>query len=302
MTAAAARPARLTVGVVGAGRVGTALASALHSAGHEVVAVSGVSAASQRRAAERLPGVPVLSPSDVVRRAALVLVTPPDDQLAGVVRGLAEGGDVRAGQLVVHCSGRYGLEVLEPAVELGALPLALHPVMTFLGAAEDVDRLVGATFGVTAPDVLRPVAEALVLEMHGEPVWVPEGERPLYHAALALGANYLVTLVNEASDLLRAAGVEQPSRLLAPLLSASLDNALLRGDAALTGPVARGDADTVAAHLTALRRTAPTVVPAYVAMARLTAERALQSGRLSAVAAERLLDVLAAPHGAGAQA
>ena len=160
--------------------------------------------------------------------------------------------------MLAHASGRYGVSVLEPAVRQGALPLALHPVMTFTGRGDDVDRLRGTCFGVTAPGVLRPAAEALVIEMGGEPVFIAEEHRDLYHAALAGAANHLITLVTQAMDLLAAAGVAEPARMLAPLLSASLDNALRFGDAGLTGPVARGDASTVAAHVAALEALAAT--------------------------------------------
>jgi predicted short-subunit dehydrogenase-like oxidoreductase (DUF2520 family) len=139
---------------------------------------------------------------------------------------------------------------------------------------------------------LRPIAESLVVEMGGEPVWLPDAMRPLWHAALAHASNHLVTLVSSASDLLRAAGVEEPGRVLAPLLGAALDGALRAGDAALTGPVSRGDAGTVRAHLDVLAAVAPEVLPAYVAMARLTADRALAAGRLDANAAGDLLAVL----------
>jgi len=295
------RPARLAVGVVGAGRVGPVLASALALAGHRIVAVSAVSDGSRRRAAALLPGVPIRPVDDVVREAELVLLTVPDDALGGLVNGLAAPGVVRPGQLIVHASGSQGLGILEPVTRLGALPLALHPVMTFAGVPEDVARLAGCSFGITAPTELRPVGEALVVEMGGEPVWIADEMRPLYHAALASGANHLVTLVNTAADLLRAAGVEQPARMLGPLLGAALDNALRRGDAALTGPVARGDAGTVATHLEVLARVSPPALTAYAALARVTADRALASGQLDPTAASELLEVLATrPDGANA--
>ncbi|MFD6586926.1 Rossmann-like and DUF2520 domain-containing protein [Streptomyces anulatus] len=287
------RPARLTVGVVGAGRVGPALAASLQLAGHRPVAVSGVSDASRRRAAELLPDVPVMEPAEVLARAELVLLTVPDDVLPTLVEGLAETGAVRPGQLLVHTSGRYGARVLDPALRAGALPLALHPAMTFTGTAVDVQRLAGCSFGVTAPEELRLAAEALVIEMGGEPEWIAEESRPLYHAALALGANHLVTLVAQSMELLAKAGVAAPDRMLGPLLGAALDNALRSGDAALTGPVARGDAGTVAAHIGELREHAPQAVAGYIEMARATADRALAHGLLKAELAEDLLVVLA---------
>jgi predicted short-subunit dehydrogenase-like oxidoreductase (DUF2520 family) len=287
------RPARLAVGVVGAGRVGPALAAALRLAGHRPVAASGVSDASRRRAAALLPGVPLVEPAEVLARADLVLLTVPDDALPALVAGLAETGAVRPGQLLAHTSGRYGAGVLDPALRAGALPMALHPAMTFTGTTVDVQRLAGCSFGVTAPQELRTAAEALVVEMGGEPEWIAEEARPLYHAALAIGSNHLVTLVAQSCELLEAAGVAHPGRMLGPLLGAALDNALRSGDQALTGPVARGDAGTVAAHLAELRAGSPQTVASYVAMARATADRALANGMLKPELAEALLDVLA---------
>lgn len=286
-------PARLTVGVVGAGRVGSVLGAALARAGHRVRAVSGVSADSRRRARELLPGVPVREVHEVVADVDLVLLTVPDDVLAGLVAGLAATGSWQAGQIVVHTSGRYGTQVLAPALPHHVLPLALHPAMTFTGTALDLSRLPDCAFGVTAPPQLRPMAEALVLEVGAEPVWIEEGARAAYHAALAHGSNHVVTLVAEAMEVLAASGVAEPRRLLGPLVQAAVDNALRLGDSALTGPVARGDVGTVRTHLLELDRISPQVRTSYVAMARATAVRALASGRLTPSAAEPLLDALA---------
>ena len=287
-----ARPARLRVGVVGAGRVGSTLGAALRRAGHDVVAASAVSSASRARVAAMLPEAEVLPPDEVIAAADFVLLSVPDDALRPLVAGLADTGAWREGQLVAHTSGAQGITVLDPAAARGVLALALHPVMTFAGRPEDLDRLLGATFGVTAPEELRPVAELLVVEMGGEPVWVPESARPLYHAALTIGSNHLVTLVNDALSALDDAGVANSQQLLAPLLSASLDNVLRLRDAALTGPVSRGDVATLRRHRRALADAAPQLLPSYLAMARRTAERAQASGRLDAARAAEVLEEL----------
>lgn len=283
------------MGVISAGRVGAVLGAALAAAGHQVLAVSAVSEASRRRAELLLPGVPLRPVPEVVADVDLVLLSVPDDALAPLVRGLSQTGAWRHGQLVAHTSGRYGVAVLAPALGHRVVPLALHPALTFTGAASDLGRLAGCCFGVTAPPAARPVAEALVIEMGGEPVWIAEQDRARYHAALAHGSNHLVTLVAQAMQVLSGAGVEVPGRLLAPLLTAALDGALRSGDAALTGPVSRGDAGTVAAHVRELVDETPDVLPTYVALARATAVRALADGRLPVAAAESLLDVLAQP-------
>lgn len=285
---------RLTIGVIGAGRVGAVLGAALSRAGHRVVAATGVSAASRDRIERLLPDTPI-HPADEVARAAtdLLLIAVPDDALAPLVAGLAGTGLLRPGQVVAHTSGAHGLAVLAPAVAAGAQPLALHPAMTFTGTAGDLTRLAGISYGVTAPPALRPLAVRLVADLGGVPEWVAEADRPLYHAALAHGANHLVTLVNEAADRLRDAGVAHPEKALGPLLRAALDNALRLGDAALTGPVSRGDAGTVARHLDRLTRSAPESVPSYLALARRTADRAIAAGQLRAADATALLGVLA---------
>jgi predicted short-subunit dehydrogenase-like oxidoreductase (DUF2520 family) len=284
----------LTVGVVGAGRVGAVLGAALAAAGHRVVAAAGVSDAAQARISALLPGAANRPVDDVARAATdLLLLAVPDDALTGVVAGLAGTGALRPGQLVAHTSGAHGLAVLAPAVAVGAGPLALHPAMTFTGTAVDLARLPGVCYGVTAPPELRAVAVRLVADLGGVPEWIDEVDRVLYHAALAHGANHLVTLVNEAVDRLRDAGVRQPGKLLGPLLGAALDNALRLGDAALTGPVSRGDAGTVRGHLDRLAAHAPESLPAYLALARRTADRAIAAGRLRPRDAVHLLEALA---------
>jgi predicted short-subunit dehydrogenase-like oxidoreductase (DUF2520 family) len=289
------RPARLAVGVISAGRVGSVLGAALARAGHHVVGVSAVSQASLRRAEELLPEVPVLDPPDVAQAADLLLLAVPDDALGGLVRGLAATGSLRAGQIVVHTSGAHGVGALAPAAEAGALCVALHPVMTFTGRAEDLLRMTAASVGVTAADddeIAWSVGEALVVEMDADPVRIPEHVRPLYHAALAHGANHLVTLVAECADLLRSAGVAGGERLLGPLLSAALDNALRHGDRALTGPVSRGDVGTVRKHLAVLADQAPEVLPSYRVLARRTADRAEAAGLLRPEAATEVRTTL----------
>lgn len=280
------------IGVIGAGRVGAVLAAALRARGYEVAAVAGESDASRTRIATLLPGVPVAKPTAVSRAADLLLLTVPDDMLSNVVTMLAASGAIREGQYVVHTSGKHGLEVLAPAAECGAHVLAMHPAMTFTGTHVDLDRLTGCVYGVTAAPDTTELAEALVADLGGSISWVPEERRALYHAGLAHGANHLVTLVSQALDVLSASGAEDPAATLRPLLTAALDNALSYGDAALTGPVVRGDVETVRAHVADLADNAPHTLESYVVLARATANRAVLDGRLLPIRAASLIGVL----------
>lgn len=284
------RPARLKVGIISAGRVGTALGVALERAEHVVVACSAISATSRRLAERRLPDTRVLPVTDVADSAEVLLLTVPDSELPGLVGGLAATGAVRRGTIVIHTSGANGVGVLAPLTEQGCVPLAIHPAMTFTGADEDIIRLGETCFGITAADEIGyAIGQSLVLEIGGEPFRVREDARTLYHAALAHGSNHIVTLVADAITALRAALAGQEllgqelvgdapgglaERIIGPLARAALENTLQRGQAALTGPVARGDAAAIAAHLHALDDVDAELAQAYCADSLRTAQRA----------------------------
>lgn len=284
------RPARLTVGIISAGRVATAFGVALERAEHVVVACSAISNQSRERAAARLPDTAVLPVPDVAARAELLLLAVPDAELVALISGLAATDAVRPGTIVVHTSGMNGVGVLEPLTAQGCIPLAIHPAMTFTGSDEDIARLPDTCFGVTALDEIGyAIGQALVLEIGGEPFRVREDDRMLYHAALAHAGNHLVTVVLDAVEALRSALRGQEllgqelvgdapgglaERIVGPLARASLENALQRGQAALTGPVARGDAAAVAAHLRAFGEVDPELAQAYRSNSLRTAQRA----------------------------
>jgi predicted short-subunit dehydrogenase-like oxidoreductase (DUF2520 family) len=284
------RPARLTVGIISAGRVGTALGVALERAEHVVVACSAISNQSRERAAARLPDTAVLPVQDVAARAELLLLAVPDAELEALISGLAATDAVRPGTIVVHTSGMNGVGVLEPLTAQGCIPLAIHPAMTFTGSDEDIARLPDTCFGVTALDEIGyAIGQALVLEIGGEPFRVREDARLLYHSALAHASNHLVTVVLDAVEALRSALRGQEllgqelvgdapgglaERIVGPLARASLENALQRGQAALTGPVARGDAAAVAGHLRAFGEVDPELAQAYRSNSLRTAQRA----------------------------
>ncbi|GAA1488292.1 Rossmann-like and DUF2520 domain-containing protein [Brachybacterium sacelli] len=243
---------RLGIGVIGAGRVGAVLGAALRAEGHALTGAYAVSDASRARAEELLPGVPLLDVPALVERSEMLLLAVPDDQLGPLAAGIAATGLSPGGQLVVHTSGRYGTQVLEPLAAAGSATLALHPAMTFTGTRADLSRLIGCPMAITGSPTFLPVAGALVVELGGEAVVLAEGDRPLYHASLAHAANHLVVLVDQAREALGRLGIEDPGAYLRPLLEAALEESLRHGSQALTGPVMRGDAGTVTAHLEAL--------------------------------------------------
>lgn len=268
------------VGIAGSGRVARALALALAPFSAEPVLLWGRSPERVATAADAVGASAAEAIASLTERCDLIVLAVADDALAAVAASLAAALAPGRDPFVCHVSGGSGAAVLAPLAARGALTAAVHPAMTFTGdPVQEVERMAGARFAITAPDG-EALAEArtLVGLLGGVAVAIAEEHRALYHAALSHAANHLVTLLGGASHALRVAGADEPQALLAPLVRAALENSLERGFGALSGPLLRGDGDTIAAHLAALERDCSDLLPAYRAMALATLDALDRSG------------------------
>lgn len=219
-----ARDGRLGVGIVGAGRVGPVVGAALAGAGHALTGITGGSDGD--RVSAILPGVPVLDAQEVVRRSELVVLAVPHDQLPELVAGIAEVGGWQIGQLVLHTDPAYGVEVLRPAAERGAIPLAVHPAISFTGTSIDLRQLQAGFAAVTAPPAVLPIAQALAVEMGCEPVVIAEDDRAAYADAVQTAAEFSRSIIGQSTSRLREIGVENPGGYLSALVQSTVENAL----------------------------------------------------------------------------
>ena len=273
--------------IVGPGRVGTLLTVALGRAGHRVVAVAGGREAAREALAARVAGCRADDdPAAAVARAELIVLATPDDAIGDVVTQLAVADVLREHHRVVHVAGSRGLAPLARAVAAGASVAACHPAMTVPAGSDDPDLLVGVPWAVTAAPADRVWAHDLVTGLGGDPTDVPDDARGLYHAGLTVGSNTVGAAVAVARQLLLAARIEDPQAFLAPLIERSVANVLTGGATALTGPVVRGDAGTVAAHLDALAADVPELATAYRDLSRVLLGRV--RAQLSSSAAAEL--------------
>lgn len=271
---------RLSVGIIGMGTAGPVIGSALRALGHQIVGVSAHSAEAIDRADTLLPGVPILPVEEVVEACELLVLAVPDAEIAGLVSGLADRGAWRMGQLLVHLAGPYGTGILAPAQAEGVIPLAIHPLLRLSGWSADVQRLVGAPFLVTAPAPFLPIAQALVVEMGGEPVVVNEDARAAVHAALTLAVAGIVVSVVECVNALKTVGVEDAPILLSRLLADAVASALTEGDTAVGTPFTVADSACVREHALALGNRDSRAHGAYMSRAREAIDLLAERGRV----------------------
>lgn len=283
------------IGFIGAGKVGTALASLLHAQGVDVRSVSGRSMASSRRMARaaRLEPSTASSRAATVAHAAIVFLTVPDDAIGPLCRDIAREGGWRAGQSVVHCSGALPSDVLQPAREMGALVASFHPLQAFASLEAALEHLPGSTFALEGDPPLVEQLSILVQTLGGTAVRLTSNEKTLYHAAAVIASNYTVTLAALASDLLVREGIAPDSatalRYLLPLLRGTVDNLASLGlPNALTGPIARGDTGTVARHLQALDAIAPDIAQVYRDLGLSTLPLAAAKNHLDSITQEAM--------------
>ncbi len=285
------RPER--VALVGAGRVGTSLALALHHSGVEVTAVVDMDLARAQRCAA-LSGAPVFSTScsDIPAQSSMVVVTVPDDAIEKAATTLLSSSAARPGATVLHTSGALTSEALAPLRRKGASVASAHPVMTFSGHEDDWHLWQGTYVGIEGDEDARARAETLFRRLGAVPLSLSSENKGLYHLACVFASNHVVALYTCALRTLVRLGIDEPTalRMLAPLTQRTVANIAAQGPVkALTGPIARGDVGTVRQHLRALQGDHE-LTSAYVALSRLC----LDSARAQAKGNEESLEAIAA--------
>ncbi len=272
----------MTVAIIGPGKVGCALGRRMHGRGFRVVAVAGRTTA-QGRAGARFIGAGGASgsPATAARKAEIVLITTADRSIGLTAERIAAAGGFRSGQFVFHCSGAFGPELLEPARKAGAAIGALHPLQSFASAEQALRRLRGTFFTFEGDTEAAPAARRIVRAAGGRFLPIAPGNRALYHAASCVLSNYLVALADMGVEMMERAGLARAdaARAAQPLLRGTLENVKALGTPeALTGPVARGDVETVQRHLEALRDQPPQFLRLYAELGRYTVAVARRKG------------------------
>ncbi|MBM3173009.1 MAG: DUF2520 domain-containing protein [Chloroflexi bacterium] len=283
----------ITVGFIGAGTTGTALAVRLAQKGYHVIAVASRTQSSAEALAKRMDSCKVSkSAQEVADAAQLVFITTPDDTIAKVAAEV----NWHESQNVVHCSGAHSVDILEPVTKNGALAGCLHPLQTFASVEQAINNIPGSTFAVEAHEPLLTTLKDIATALGGDWVVLKAGDKVLYHAAAVFACNYLVTLIKLATDLWQTFDVPpaKATKALLPLLRGTLNNIENVGlPNCLTGPIARGDLGTIEKHLAALEKDNSTLLNMYQELGLQTVPIALAKGKIDSQRAAELRALLA---------
>jgi predicted short-subunit dehydrogenase-like oxidoreductase (DUF2520 family) len=298
--------AQKTVAIIGAGRVGSSVGFLLKRAGFTITSVASRTAASAEKAAAFIgEGEPVIDVAKAASKADIVLITTPDGAIKNVCNQIAGSGSFRQGMLAVHMSGAHSLDLLDPARTNGAYRAVIHPLQSLATREQGIKVLSGSYFRIEADPEAQALARDLVRALGGIELVMPEwssgkDSAVLYHAGAVAVSNYFVALVDYGLKFYQALGADKQEALKAvlPLIRGTLQNIETLGiPDALTGPIMRGDAQTVRDHLETMQKRTPELVGLYKELARQTVSVARDRDSITKETAEELLKLLSAECG-----
>lgn len=285
-----------SVAIVGCGTVGTAIGKLLGEAGYPISGVATSNLQTARRAAE-VTGSERFSdcPWELTRGADVVFITTPDDLIQATCKHISEHRGFEKDTVVLHCSGAMSSDILSSARSCGAAVATLHPLQSFASVDQAVNLVPGSYCTVEGDESALPIVRQMVEGLKGILLEITAEKKTLYHAAAVAASNYLVSVIDFALALNKAAGLpgDISFNALLPLIKGTLSNIGARGiPDALTGPIARGDVETVAAHVQAIEKDAPGLLPLYRCLGLYTVDLAKAKGTLKHEGADRLLALL----------
>ena len=283
------------VSVIGAGKVGTAVASVLLSHGYKVIKVCDLNGQNLERAARLTGAEATFDCIQAAKDAEIVMITTPDDSIEGVCLNVAESDLDVTGKIFIHMSGAVPISALDSARERGATTLCVHPLQTFADLEGAIGSLPGSTFAVTCSAEVEPWARGFVEDMDGSALLVKEGDKALYHAAAVVACNLLTMVEYAAFEACLGLGFleREATEAFMPLVRATIENIGRIGPAeSLTGPLARGDVGTLAANLAALERFDPDISELYRSVSLYGLRLVVKRGELDEDTIEKMRSLL----------
>lgn len=272
-------------GLIGAGRVGAAIIQALLDKGYSIFGVADKDPAAIERVGRWLNReFARLTPQEVAAGSDILFITTPDDAIAQVYEEIR--GSLKPGAVLIHCSG-----ALTSRVFLSGARLSIHPLQIFPSYGERLRP--GIYWGVEGDEAVVELGMELVRELGGQPFRLSSDQKPLYHAMAVAGSNFLVVVLELATQLGITAGLHNPLELIRPLIDGAIELTTKLGPIqALSGPFERGEVGVVSSHLSRICESRPELLDLYSALGRRAAELALKKGHLDSKGYQQLSSVL----------
>jgi len=283
--------------IVGAGKVGTALAVLLQKAGYAISGIASRTLSSAKSTAERLNPVPIYTEKghEITPEGDIVILSTRDDAIGEACGEIAEKGGFKRGQIVLHVSGSIPSSILSPAREKGCFIGSMHPLQSFADVEVAIKKLAGSYFCLEGNPEALEVAKRLAYDLGGQVMTIQTKDKPIYHAAAVIASNFFVSIIDMSLRFYEAIGIDREKGLTAlmPLIEGSLNNIRQLGPIkALTGPIARGDAGVVDSHIEAIKHLIPEFLPPYSELSRLNVDVARRKGTLTGAAARQIIETL----------
>ncbi|NLN87402.1 MAG: DUF2520 domain-containing protein [Syntrophomonadaceae bacterium] len=272
------------IGIIGSGKVGSAIGVILNRQGYELAGVYDVVCESTTQLVDQTGCRAFRDPGQLSRAADILFITSTDGAIGQVAEHLADSSSFRNGQTVIHMSGAHSAEILGMARKFGARVLSLHPLQSFASLEGAIESLPGSVFSIEGDKEAHETGTQLVEAMGGLYFFITADAKPLYHAGACVVSNYLVALIDLGARLLEATGIsaDLSSQALMPLVRGTLSNIEKVGiPVALTGPIARGDVATVARHLERMQEKVPEMVHLYKTLGLYTVPIAAAKGNIN---------------------
>lgn len=269
------------IGIIGAGVVGSAMATVLSRLGYEITGVHDIKPESTKALAEKISCTAFDDSAALAATADLIFITTNDSAIAQVVDDLADRGAINDGHVLIHMSGAHASDIMENARVLGTHLLSLHPLQSFASLEQAIDNLPGSVFSIEGDRDSYNIAVCIVETLKGEYFFIDKQSKPLYHAGACVVSNYLVSLFDLGVKLLKSTGIpsELTVKALMPLVKGTIHNLeTLEVEQALTGPISRGDITTVEEHLTCMKQSVPGLLPLYCTLGQFTVPIAQAKG------------------------
>jgi predicted short-subunit dehydrogenase-like oxidoreductase (DUF2520 family) len=285
----------MNVSIIGAGRVGTSLGYALSKKGYRIKALSCKTTASAKESKKIIgEGKALIDNNKTAKEGDLVFICLPDEEIARVTKELA-GSDVAwLDKFVFHCSGLLTSKVLKPLKDKKAFTASFHPIQAFSQKRASLKQFENIYFGLEGCEEALDLSQKIVRQLGGHPLILQAKDKSLYHAACSIASNFFIVLLDMAFFLLEHVGLqeEQAFQTILPLVKGNLHNVKkFNIERSLTGPVIRGERESVRLHLEALRNF-PSYYETYVSLAKQALEMAKRQKRLSPQKIKEVKDLL----------